>query len=295
MVSDHDQVIIREGSDPHQASLWILILSAASIPHTVKSEGAHFSLLVSHSDQLQAEYELYSYQEENRNWPPKRPQPDTFTPQFAPFSILLIGLLALFYLFTGPWHLQSAWFINGAGDSELILNKHQYYRIITALTLHADIVHLAGNCLIGLMLFHFLCRTCGNGFALFLTLIGAAAGNYINVLLHGNGHHFVGFSTAVFTIIGILTSLQMVNFKHRQSNYLQILTPLMAGLGLLAILGSSGERTDLGAHFFGLLSGIATGGLLHQAIYRFRTSMLLQTIAFLLATLLLVGSWQLAF
>ena len=33
----------------------------------------------------------------------------------------------------------------------------------------------------------------------------------------------------------------------------------MAGAALLAMLGSSGERTDLGSHLFGLLSGLVIG------------------------------------
>lgn len=292
---DNDQVIIRQDSDPHRASLWILILSAAAIPHTVRSENDHFFLSVSTIHQHKAEYELYSYEEENQNWPPKKPSADNFTPHFAPFSLLIIGLLALFYLFTGPWQMQSDWFIAGAGDSTLILQQLQLYRLITALTLHADIVHLAGNCFIGVILFHFLCKTTGNGFGLLLTLFGAAAGNYINVFLHGINHHFVGFSTAVFSMIGIMTSLQMKNFHNEQGNYLRILTPLMAGFGLLAILGSSGERTDLGAHFFGLLSGVVTGFLLYQPIYRHRSSVFLQLITFLLALFLLISSWLLAF
>jgi len=295
MVPDQDLVIIRQDSDPHQASLWILILSAASIPHTVRSEGSHFYLLVETAHQLRAEHELYIYEEENKNWPPKKAQPDTFTPFFAPFSVLVVGLLALFYLFTGPWQLQSDWFINGAGDSTLILQQFQIYRLVTALTLHADVVHLSGNCIIGVILLHFLCKTTGNGFALFLTLAGAAAGNLINVLIHGEGHNFVGFSTAVFTIIGIMTALQMINFKHQKGNYLRILTPLMAGLGLLAILGSSGERTDLGAHFFGLFSGAVIGATLHHLIYRYRSSVIFQTITFSLALFFILGSWWIAF
>ena len=38
--------------------------------------------------------------------------------------------------------------------------------------------------------------------------------------------------------------------------------PLAAGAGLLAFLGASGPRTDLGAHFFGLLAGAILGALL---------------------------------
>lgn len=295
MIPEHDQVIIRQDSDPNQASLWILILSAAAIPHTVRSENSLFYLIVDCKDQLKAEHELYSYHEENRDWPPKQKAPDTFTPLFAPFSVLVIGLLALFYLFTGPWNQHSDWFIHGAGDSTLILQQYELYRLITALTLHADAVHLTGNCIIGVILFHFLCKTCGNGFALFSMLLTATIGNLINVMIHGNNHHFVGFSTAVFAIVGIMTSIQMVNFKQQTRDYLRIVTPLMAGFGLLAIFGSSGERTDLGAHFFGLICGSLGGATFYRTIYRYRTSVKLQIGSFILSAALILGAWMVAF
>jgi membrane associated rhomboid family serine protease len=44
------------------------------------------------------------------------------------------------------------------------------------------------------------------------------------------------------------------NFRIRS-----LLLPLGAGAGLLAMLGTEGERTDLGAHFFGFLCGLALG------------------------------------
>ena len=36
----------------------------------------------------------------------------------------------------------------------------------------------------------------------------------------------------------------------------------MSGIILLAFLGSGGEQTDVGAHLFGLISGVAVGALL---------------------------------
>ncbi len=74
------------------------------------------------------------------------------------------------------------------------------------------------------------------------------------------GHHFVGFSTAVFAVIGMLS---MVSHHHQKRRIgFHFLMPFMAGAALLAMLGSSGERTDLGAHLFGLVSGLAIGRLL---------------------------------
>ncbi len=39
--------------------------------------------------------------------------------------------------------------------------------------------------------------------------------------------------------------------------------PLGAGVALLAMLGSSGERTDFGAHLWGLVVGLIMGAAWH--------------------------------
>ncbi len=278
-----------------EAGNWILVLSATNIPHTLKAEHQQYTLLVPEQYQLKAEYQLQKYVEENRNWPPQKPAADRFAPKFQLFSTLLFGLLAGFYLITGSWNEQSNWFTYGAGNSADILYNHQWYKIITPLTLHADNVHLIGNCLIGGVLLHFLCKSTGNGLALFLTLASAVVANYVNVLVHGSGHIFVGYSTAVFATIGLLTSLQIQLYKRASFSPLRIITPFMAGLGLLAIFGSSGERTDLGAHFFGLLSGTAMGLLFSKALLQYRSKIMVQFCSFALSAIILIGSWIVAF
>ncbi len=204
-----------------------------------------------------------------------------------------MGTLALFYGVTGPWHSQSEWFLKGAGNSEAILDLGQWYRLVTALTLHADVVHLMGNIFLGGFLLHYLLRLQGSGLGLFSMLLSAVAGNWINVYLRGPGHHFVGFSTAVFATIGLLA---MLNYHTRQKlTGLPLLMPFMAGGALLAMVGSSGERTDLGAHFFGLLAGLILGRVLVFPFFRkLRSAYLLQTLLFLLSVLLIYNSWQAA-
>ena len=74
-----------------------------------------------------------------------------------------------------------------------------------------------------------------------------------------------------------------MGFATRTMHYFQhFFMPVMAGLALLALLGSSGERTDLGAHLFGLLCGLAMGSMVYFPAYdKLRRSVLCQ---FLLAT-----------
>lgn len=122
----------------------------------------------------------------------------------------------------------------------------EWWRLITALTLHADQMHLVGNCLIGGVIVHLLCKAIGYGMGWLALLFAAMSGNFLNIILRDTLHSSVGFSTAVFAAVGILSGRQLNN---RASTIIrQLILPLGAGVGLLAMLGSAGERTDLGAH-----------------------------------------------
>ncbi len=270
-----------------------LVLSSVGISHRVLSTPEHKTIQVASEDLHAARFQIQAYKYENRNWPPR---PDisvkTFEPFLQPPTLLLLGALALFFTTTGPWSAHSFWFSEGAGDAAKILQQHEYYRLITALTLHADTVHLLGNCFFGGFLFHFFCRLTGNGLGLFAMLFTAGLGNYLNVLLHGGEHLFVGFSTAVFAIIGMLAMLGRHNRVSKR--YIRII-PFMAGAALLAMIGSSGERTDLGAHLFGLCCGFVSGWILGRPLFlRLREYKLLQSSLFLLSCAVIVLSWQTA-
>ncbi len=172
------------------------------------------------------------------SWPEQMPAAEKYQPTFRLLSLFIVSCLGLLHLQSGTWQQQSQWFSAGAGDSSAILADGQYYRLITALTLHADGLHLLGNCLLGGFLLHYYFQILGNGIGLAGLLITATLANLLNVMAHGPGHHFVGFSTAVFSVIGILSSL---NFRrHSSLGRTHLLMPLMAGTAMLAMVGSSG-------------------------------------------------------
>ena len=274
------EIFVIRATSPEELNILSLVLSAAQITHRVKyTPSRQFEIHVSSLQKEKAEYEIAAYKQENRNWPPQSESTD-IPLLFRAMSPLIVGCLMLFYSVTGGWQIQSHWFEAGAGNSGAILSGSEFYRLITALTLHADLVHLLGNCFIGVFLLHFFFQLTGNGIGLLTMLVTAALANYLNVMVHGAGHNFVGFSTAIFSVIGMLCTM---GFATRTMHYFQhFFMPVMAGLALLALLGSSGERTDLGAHLFGLLCGLAMGSMVYFPAYdKLRRSVLCQ---FLLAT-----------
>jgi len=290
---DVAEVCIARPTNPDGLNILSLVLSAADITHRVNYiSSKSMEIYVSSRDKEKADREITAYLSENRNWPPQATPPET-TIIFRAMSPLVVGLLLLFYNVTGGWQAESLWFAAGAGDSQKILFAGEIYRLVTALTLHADLVHLLSNCFLGALLLHYFLQLTGNGIGLFSMLFTGALANYLNVLAHGPGHHFVGFSTAIFSVIGMLCT---IGFAAKTMRYiLHFLMPIMGGLALLALLGSSGERTDLGAHLFGLLCGLVFGNVVRLPLFPIlRHSIPLQIALSLFSFLLVIFAWYFA-
>lgn len=83
----------------------------------------------------------------------------------------------------------------------------------------------------------------------------------INTLVQSPNHSSIGASTAVFAAVGLLATLNMLHF--RQSLWRRWPLPVAAALGLLALLGTGGENTDVGAHLFGFAAGTVIAALTH--------------------------------
>ena len=66
--------------------------------------------------------------------------------------------------------------------------------------------------------------------------------------------------------------------------------PLAAGLGVLAMLGAGGGRTDLWAHLFGLLTGAVIGLLASRRLLR-PPGVWIQGCFGVLAATLVLGCW----
>ncbi|MFV0437207.1 MAG: rhomboid family intramembrane serine protease [Desulfopila sp.] len=300
---DHDDslaqasmaVTILRTREADRLHLCSLILSANNIPHSVATTAGSWTLLVSPELQQRAIAEIAAYDLENQDWPLRPADPDDFTPYFRAQAVLIVVALLLFYTVTGPWSPHATWFIDGAVDSSRILDNGELYRLFTGLTLHADIVHLLGNCVLGGFLLHFYFLLLGNGIGLAVLLIMAGGANYLNVLAHGPGHQSVGFSTAVFVTIGILSAL---NYRHDHfSRPARLFLPIMAGAAMLAFLGSGDDsgRTDLGAHFFGLLAGLIAGTLLgFHRLYVLRHNLILQSLLELSSFAIVIYGWIIA-
>ncbi len=249
-----DWTVVARSRQYERIDSYALALAAVGIKHEIDRRGDRWLLRVPAHQAGRARRHLVLYVRENHEWPPEKPPPPPLSP--SP-TVPLMGLLAVVYALSGPWRNDSPWFGLGAVARDAVFHDHEWWRLVTGLSLHADSVHLAGNLVIGGMLVHFLARSVGAGLGWSLAFIAGILGNLTNIWLQDATHLSVGFSTAVFGAVGALGGA--IRGRGIRTG---IFLPLGAAVGLLALLGTAGERTDLGAHLWGFAWGLVLGFLL---------------------------------
>lgn len=243
-----------------QAEDWSLVLTSRGVPHRVRHDPGGWRVEVLAPDHPRAVDELTRYVRENRGW--RRVYGGRAGFANARWTLVCLGSLFLVYGLTNTalpslGLYPERWYDLGAAVSEDIL-AGQWWRAVTALTLHADPAHVLGNVVIGAAFVVPVCGELGLGLGLLLVLLSGIGGGVLNAFFQAPGHSSIGFSTAVFGAAGILSGLRAV-LGHRFFPGRSWAVPVVAGLALLALLGVGGENTDVGAHLFGFVAGLALG------------------------------------
>lgn len=239
---------------------WMLVLQSRKIPCHSKKLDTKWQLLVPVNQFQNACRELIQYETENQNWPPPPPVERKLKENTAS-TIWIFILLAVFHNITQQsinlfGHTPINWVELGNAHAEKILNG-EWWRLMTALTLHSGSLHLVSNIALGGIFMIRLCQLLGSGRAWFLVLCAGSLGNLFNTLVQSPDHRSIGASTAVFAAVALLATINMLHFRSNLRRRWPL--PIAAALGLLALLGASGENTDIGAHLFGFLAGIGVG------------------------------------
>jgi len=242
-------VLLRLSSDFPRAMDLSLVLEQEGIPHELRRvEGEHWALQIDDMDAARAEAAVVAFEKEN---PPEVRRPDVLHPMAGAVAsgvAFSLALLAM-YVRTGPESAGSAWFERGSANAAAIL-RGEWWRAVTALTLHADAGHVAGNAVLGGLLLALLARSVGPGVASALMLFSGVAGTFAAAGLIRHDFVSIGASTAVFGALGSLAALP------RDSRRVWI--PVVGGLALLALLGTS-KRADVAGHLCGFLFGVLAG------------------------------------
>ncbi len=232
---------------------YALVLQAVGIRCEVLPSDGEFALVVYARDADRAREQLRLYLHENRARPPRFDHRLGIHDGLAcaclfGVTILLIDILQRDQAFSFDWRQA------GVAHAGLI-REGEWWRAVTALGLHTDPVHLAGNLVFGLVFGFLAGELLGWGLAWSGMLLAGALGNTLNAFVQAPSHTSIGASTAVFATLGILAAY---SWKRRRPQ-INRWVPLGAGIALLAFLGMGGERTDIFAHFAGFGSGCLFG------------------------------------
>ena len=283
---------------PSRALRWLAALGAADVPYRLHEEENGWAIHVRQPQAGRALWEIREYERVNRNRPPPAPvragEP-TAHGEDGGVSYAAALLLLVVFALTGPFTRQMPACDRGCADSARIL-AGEWWRVVTALTLHVDIPHLAGNSLCLVFFGKAVCRQIGPGLAWSLVLAAGALGNTAAAALSEPGHTAVGASTAAFGALGILAALQFVSKWRLYGNLRSVWAPSWVAAGaavaLLALLGT-GPRADLLGHLLGFAVGAALG-LLPAACPTRRPSAAMQRFLVGLTAAMLLGAWCLA-
>lgn len=288
---NEDLRVVFESRNRQSCADRALVLSSLQIPHQVVDDGASCVLLVPASASAEAARELRLYDEEN---PPvvARPAPVIEHHDPMPGLVGYVLVVCLVAGMAGYSFFGANWVAAGRVDGELIRNG-EIWRLVTALTLHADVKHLLGNLVFGVFFGIFAGRLLGSGIAWLAIVIAAALGNAINVMLLEPTHRAIGASTAVFAALGIVAGYVWQGKLMRQDDWSTRYGPIVGGLALLMYTGTGGPNTDIGAHLLGFVCGFAAGVLLIRFAGLLRDS-LSQRSSGIIAVGLIVISWIVA-
>ena len=236
-----------------------LVLKSVGISHVVRHVGGESYLLVEAGDVALARAELDAYEKENAH--PPAPIEDLRSVEHANGWVGVLGyavVLIAVSLADRADLFNMDWFTAGQTRAGWI-REGQWWRTVTALTLHAGLPHLVGNIVIGGLFGLFVGKALGPGIAWTGILFAGAMGNLVNAYLEDPRHTSVGASTAVFAALGMFTGSMWHRRRHAAPTSLARWTPLVGGVVLLGYLGTAGVRTDVSAHVAGFASGLILG------------------------------------
>jgi membrane associated rhomboid family serine protease len=268
---------------------WGLVLMSQGIEATIDdgaADGTGWCLWVATADHPAATRAIRLYQWENRHWHWRQPLPWRgfhFDWKVTVWASLLVVVHSLGYRSGGA--VENA----GCMDNAAV-RAGQWWRIFTAMLLHADVAHLVSNVSFGVILLGLAMGRYGSGTGLLAAYLAGAAGNLAGLALYPTPHFGVGASGMVMGGLGLLAAQSTMLLRQGAVGRKYVLRGVLAGVLLFALFGLSPE-TDVLAHFTGFVTGLALGVLLASLPKRWQNPKTDAAAAIVLGGLLVTTGW----
>jgi membrane associated rhomboid family serine protease len=240
-----------------QAMEWSLVLVSQGIECLIErdGEGEAWELVVPAQDFSRARQSIDLYRAENRHWHWRQ---ELFRPGlvFDWISLFWLALLLMFFwLGTSRPGFQLAGVLDTAA-----LSHGQWWRLFTAVWLHADAAHLASNAGIGLVLLGLTMGRYGTGIGLLAAYLAGVGGNLMDWMLAPSPRESLGASGLVMGCLGLLAVQSVRLWRNSPQTRKLLVTAVFAGIMLFIFLGLN-PGSDLLAHAGGFLSGLVLAGV----------------------------------
>lgn len=285
-----DVAIVLRSRDRHECADARLVLTSMQIPAESVFESGWWVLLVAAADAPVAVEELAAYRLENQRRPKPRPPRVPVLRGGVTGMFIYVLVMVLVAMLANRWAFGLDWKSAGAMRAGPLLDG-EWWRAVTALTLHSDAGHLTANLVFGIVFGLLAASALGGGVAWCGILLAGAVGNTLNAVVQAPTHASIGASTAVFAALGIIVSHALRYWSALGGGWLRRWSPMVGGIVLLAYTGTGGERTDVVAHLTGFVAGLLLGWAGSRMPIRFLDRPVVQTTAAVAGLLLLASSW----
>jgi membrane associated rhomboid family serine protease len=234
---------------------WSLVLVSQGIETGIDCslEDGAWGLLVAPGDYERAMSALFQYRVENRGWPWQQ-RVSTRAYLFDWGSLAWVLLIGLFFWLDSRIGFRSS----GVMDSALVA-KGQWWRLFTAVWLHADISHLATNATFGFILLGLAMGRFGTGVGLLAAYLAGVVGNVCPLLMGLGVHRSLGASGMVMGALGLLASQSLELGRSAPRSFRA--ASVVAGVMLFVLFGLSPD-SDVLAHLGGFGGGLVFGATL---------------------------------
>jgi membrane associated rhomboid family serine protease len=263
------------------------VLISQGIEAIIEHQEDGWVLVVDQAQHARALETIRTYENENRGWGWHR---KVFKPglAFDWSSVAWVALIVAFYAFDARSDLQTV----GVMDSAAV-SHGQWWRLFTAVWLHADPPHVASNAAIGLLLLGLAMGRYGAGVGLLAAYLAGVTGNLMRWIFWPAPSLSLGASGMVMGALGLLASQSFRVWREAPRMRRYVLAGLAAGLMLFVLLGLS-PGTDVLAHFGGFTTGLLFGLGLTRTLRRHESGGT-NLLCGLIFTLLVIVPWFLAF
>lgn len=289
----HDWAVVFESSNVRACSDRALVLHSRSIPYEIIRDDNRSAVVVPPEYAERAKFEIWQYDQENRQ---PRPAPRATVYEYrngVPGALVYVIVVCLVAWLAGENAFNQDWLAAGRVDGEGI-RAGEWWRTLTALTLHSGVGHLLGNIGFGALFGVLAARLTGNGVAWLGIVLASGAANALNTLLLESTHRSIGASTAVFAALGLLAGFVWRARLMAQDRWPYRLGPVVGAIALLAYTGTGNADTDIGAHLSGFVCGFAAGIFL-TFLTKYLTNRRLQIVCGAAALAIILIAWVTAF